>query len=289
MGSTIQFKNPDQVEVNTLKYEVDNVTTLATTVDDLVKKQNYKVGQKLNLSTKPESSTLVGKSYPPFAMSAMSPIAIQDDSATSAALPSEYHYTSANETLKGPGMATGTVTFQEPNLKVQGPRPQIGALSNDVLQSQEQSGTSLATTPSAVNLTTTGPIKQAVQDADVAHQTYSSPILAMHPFNIPPPNLVSYPWQGLSASLPPGSGQGCIPYVSTSSGNIGVPAVTQGPPIQDVSYACSSSNTRGEIGTLYPQFLTPVVTSTQPSTVVTQNERERSRKKKKCQRESSSS
>ena len=42
-------------------------------------------------------------------MSAMSPIVPQDDiSATSAALPSEDHYTSANETLKGPGMAAGT-------------------------------------------------------------------------------------------------------------------------------------------------------------------------------------
>jgi hypothetical protein len=107
-------------------------------------------------------------------MSAMSPIVPQDDiSATSAALPSEDHYTFANETLKGPGMAAGTVAFQEPNLKVQGPLPppQIGALSNDVLQSQEQSGTSLTTTPSAVNLTTTGPMTQAVQGADVAHQT----------------------------------------------------------------------------------------------------------------------
>ena len=173
----------------------------------------------------------------------------------------------------------------------QGPlaQPQISALSNDVLQSQEQSGTSLTTTPSAVNLTTTGPMKQAVQGAHVAHQTYSSPILAMHPFNVPPPNLVSYPRQGLPAPLPPGPGQGRIPYVSTSSGNNGVPAVAQGPPMQDVSYPCSSSDTKGEIGTIYPQFLTPVVTSTQPSTVVTQNEHGRSRKKKKCQRESSSS
>ena len=147
-------------------------------------------------------------------MSAMSPIVLQDDiSATSAVLPSEEHYTSANEILKGQGMAAGTVTFREPNLKVQGPlspplgiitsyepnlelqmpvapppgtvkcqepnlkvqgplaSPQIGALSNDVLQSQEQSGTSLTTTPSAVNLTTTGPMTQAVQGADVAHQT----------------------------------------------------------------------------------------------------------------------
>ena len=152
-------------------------------------------------------------------MSAMSPIVPQDDiSATSAALPSEDHYTSANETLKGPGMAAGTVAFQEPNLKVQGPLapPQIGALSNDVLQSQEQSGTSLTTTPSAVNLTTTGPMTQAVQGADVAHQTYSSPILAMHPFNIRPSNLVSYPGQGLPVPLPPGPGQRHIPYVSTS-------------------------------------------------------------------------
>jgi len=58
----------------------------------------------------------------------------------------------------------GTVKFQEPNLKVQGPLapPQIGALSNDVLQEHEQSGTSLTTTPSVVNLTTTGPMTQAV-------------------------------------------------------------------------------------------------------------------------------
>ena len=143
--------------------------------------------------------------------------------------------------------------------------PQIGALSNDVLQSQEPSGTSLTTTPSAVNLTTTGPMTQAVQGADVAHQTYSSPIPAIHPFNIPPPNLVSYPGQGLPAPLPPGPGQGHIPYVSTISGNIGVPAIAQGPPRQDVSYPCSSSDTKGDIGTTYLQFLTPVVTSTQPS------------------------
>ena len=61
MGSTIQFKHPDQVgeteQENTLKYEANNVTTLATTVDALVKKQNYKVEQKLNLGTKPKSST----------------------------------------------------------------------------------------------------------------------------------------------------------------------------------------------------------------------------------------
>ena len=84
----------------------------------------------------------------------------------------------------------GTVKFQEPNLKVQGPLapPQIGALSNDVLQS----GISMTNTPSVVNLTTTGPMKQAVQGAHVAHQTFSSPTLAMHPFNIPPPNLISY-------------------------------------------------------------------------------------------------
>jgi hypothetical protein len=71
----------DQVEKteqeNTLKYEADNVTTLATTVYALVKKQNYKVEQKLNISTKPRSSTPVGTSHPPFAMSAMSPIALQ--------------------------------------------------------------------------------------------------------------------------------------------------------------------------------------------------------------------
>ena len=60
-------------------------------------------------------------------------------------------------------------------------------------------------------------------------------------------------------------------------------------PREDVSYPFSSSDTKGEIGTIYPQFLTPVVTSTQPSTVVAQNERGMSRKKKKCQRESSSS
>ena len=255
-------------------------------------------------------------------MSAMSPIALQDDiSATSAALPSKYHYTSANETLKGPGMAAGTVTFQEPNLKVQGPLapspgivtfyepslelqkpvapppgtvdfqepnlkvqgslapPQISALSNDVLQSQGQSGTSLTTTPSAVNWTTTGPMKQAVQGANVAHQAYSSPIPAMHPFNIPTPNLVSYPGQGLPTPLPPCPGPGHILYVSTSSGNIGVPSVAPGPPMQDVSYPCNSSDTKREIGTIYPQLLTPVVTSTPLSTVVTQNERERSRKK----------
>ena len=79
------------------------------------------------------------------------------------------------------------LTFQEPNLKVQGPLapPQIGALSNDVLQSQEQSGTSL---------TTTGLMTQAVQGADVAHQTgiflanschtsfqYSAPKLSLLP------------------------------------------------------------------------------------------------------------
>lgn len=208
-------------------------------------------------------------------MSAMSSIALQDYiSATFAALPSEDKYTSAiNETLKGPGMAAGIVTFhkpslklqkpvapppgtvkfQEPNLKVQGPLapPHIGALPNDVLQSQKQSGTSLTTTPSAVNLTTTGPMKQPVQGTDVAHQTYSLPILAMHPFNIPPTNLVSYPEQGLPAPLPPGLGQGRIPYVSTSSGNIGVPAVAQGPPMQNVSYPCSSSDAKGEIGTIY--------------------------------------
>ena len=81
----------------------------------------------------------------------------------------------------------GTVKCQEPNLKVQGPlaSPQIGALSNDVLQSQEQSGTSL---------TTTGLMTQAVQGADVAHQTgiflanschtsfqYSAPKLSLLP------------------------------------------------------------------------------------------------------------
>ena len=216
-----------------------------------MKKQNYKVEQKLNISTKPRSSTPVGTSYPPFAMSAISPIALQDDiSATYAALPSKDHYTSSNETLKGPGMAAGTVTFHEPNLKVQGPLalspgivtfyepslelqkpvapppgtvdfqepnlkvqgflapPQIGALSNDVLQLQEQSETSLTTTPSTVNWTTTGPMKQAVQGANVAHQTYSSPIPAMHPFNIPTPNLVSYPGQGLPTPLPPCPGPG---------------------------------------------------------------------------------
>jgi len=116
MGSTIQFKNPDQVEKteqeNTLKYEADNVTTLATTVDALVKRQNYKVEQKLNLRTKPKSSTPVGTSYPPFAMFAMSPIALQDDiSATSAALPSEDHYTSANE-AGALGPATNRCSFQ---------------------------------------------------------------------------------------------------------------------------------------------------------------------------------
>ena len=127
----------------------------------------------------------------------------------------------------------GTVKFQEPNLKVQRPLapPQIGVLSNDVLQSQEQSGISMTNTPSVVNLTTTGPMKQAVQGADVAHQTFSSPTLAMHPFNIPPPNLISYPGRGLLAPLPPGPGQGRIPYVSTSSDNNGVPAVAQGPPM----------------------------------------------------------
>lgn len=66
-------------------------------------------------------------------------------------------------------------------------------------------------------------------------------------------------------------------------------AIAQGPPRQDVSYPFSSSDTTGEIGTIYPQFLTPVATLTHPSTVVAQNERGRSRKKKKCQRESSSS
>ena len=63
MGSTIQFKHPDQVgeteQENTLKYEADNDTTLATTVDALVKKQNYKVEQKLNLGTKLKSSALL--------------------------------------------------------------------------------------------------------------------------------------------------------------------------------------------------------------------------------------
>ena len=58
-----------------------------------------------------------------------------------------------------------------------------------------------------------------------------------------------------------------------------MPAVAQGPPMQDVSYPCNSSDTKREIGTIYPQLLTPVVTSTPLSTVVTQNERGRSRKK----------